>query len=454
MIRDLFRKYKKLIIVCLSVTVVLAALCAAGVYLKLSNDRTYVASVNFRFTNEAASSGYAYDGTKLNFEEIKGAEVLKKALEKFDRDTDLSVDELAAHIQVEEVIPEDEQDKINSALDNGKEYEYIPIEFKATLEMADPNTGKLLSCISESYYEYYAENHVVKAKLPGIPEIGDFDYIESATLLRDSILAAEDYLKTAGDTSPDFRSSENGYLFSDILAEYQFLYDNDLSELFAVILTNKASKNPELLVANMRKKISQNDAEVEDAGKTVGDLRDLIMSYSEKNKADGRAENGYGDLAIDENHQNIIDYVYENDSNPTATYDALFNRFNSTLDQMSMDEIENEYCRYLISVFDGAEPIKDEVLAKNLDDRLEVISKQYQKLYELTVEAKTENDTIAASQVLKQLNTPYAVSTKRVGVYVILAFVGVIILMAAALPLIISLYFKYIKFRQEEEGLE
>ena len=437
MIIDLLKKHKKLLRIFAVVSLSISALASCGVYYYLSKQRTYTASVNFRFTNSGASDGYANDGTEINFEEFRGAEVLKNAIDKFGIESPyVTVDALASGIVIEDVIPAEEQDKIDSALKNGKEYEYNPVEFKATLTTEEKEAAWLMQCIAESYYEYYAQNHIVKQRLSPIANIDKFDYIEVADLLKKAIVQGQDFLSSANSDNPDFRCSTNGYLFSDILNEYTLLYNNELPRLYSQILSTRASKDPALLVQTLQKKIVQNESNITDTNASLEEVTSLIESYSEKNKAQGAVTNGYGDLPIDENHQNIMDYVYENETSPLATYDALFRRYDAESDIVSSDMIDNAYYRYLISVFDGAEPIHDEEEIKKIESQIQYIYQKTQHLHELSREAKTENDAIQAGKVLKQLNTPYAMPSGRVTLFAAVTFVAMNLLMCIALPIL------------------
>lgn len=438
MILELLKKYKKTIYRFLLISMIISSLVSGLVYVYLNNNKTYTASVNFKFTNDGASNGYANDGTPLDFNEIKGAEVLKSAIEKFGGDIPLSVDKISANLTVEPVIPQEEQDKIDSALKNGNEYEYNPTEFKATLTTEVDEAAWLMQCIAESYYEYYAEHHVVKQRLSPVANVDKFDYIEIADLLRKSILQGQNFLTSANKENPDFRCSTNGYLFSDILEEYTMLYNNELPKLYAEILVYKISKDPELLLKTLRKKITQNNSIIDDTTISLNEVRELITSYSEKNKAEGNVVNNKndGDLAIDENHQNIMNYVYENDAHPVATYDELFKRFNSEADVVSFSKVENEYYEYLVSVFEDAKPVDNEELIDMVESQIDYIQEKTLKLHEISREAKTENDAIQTGRVLKQLNTPYTEASSRVIVLTILAFLATNIMMLIALPIL------------------
>ena len=434
---NFLKKYKKVIMVLAAISFGLSAVVSGGVYLFLSRSKTYTASVNFRFTNKSAEDGYAFDGTQLDFYEIKGAEILDNAIQKFDGD--ITVDELSAGLSVETVIPKEEQDKIDSALKNGKEYEYHPIEFKATLTTDNPETAWIMTCIADSYYEYYGKTHVTKQRLFALPNLDGYDYLEKADLLRTAMLNAQNFLTEANSSYPDLRSSVNGYLYSDILAEYEFLYKNDLSELYEKIFSHKASKNPELLVQNYEKKIVANDIKSADTEVALNQAQSLIVSYSEKNKASGLVEDGYGDRPIDENHLNIIEDVYENETNPTATYDALFKTFNSNMDTIAFNNIDNDYYKYVISTFDEATVLTDQATIVDLEKEIDRIDRKVRELYKLTQELKRENDSISASSVLKQLNTPYAESSARVKLYTAIAFVAVNIMVLIVVPLLWAL---------------
>lgn len=436
MIRMLLKKYKKLLTKIMVISLISSIIISGAVYVYFSHTRTYTASVSFRFLNSNAKDGYANDGTPLNFEEIRGAEILGKALEKYGpTESGLTADELAASLTVEEVIPKEEQDKIDSALKNGKEYEYNPVEFKATLTTGEVETARLLQCIADSYYEYYEENHVVKFKLTPVADIEAYDYIEIADELRTVMLSDKDFLTTANASDPDFRCSMNGYLFSDIMAEYDYLYNNDLPRLYAMILSGHAAKNPSLLLDKLNKRVIQNDYASRDTKASTDIVETLILSYSEKNKAQEIGTGDYSNL-IDENHQNIMDYVYENDTSPTATYDNLFKRYYSELDIVSVNNVDNEYYKYLISVFENAVPLSEGTKRDAIESQIAYIYEKALRLHELSVEAKEEYDAVLAAKVLKQLNTPYAVASGHVKLYTALAFVAVNMMVMIAAPIL------------------
>ena len=433
--KKLYEKYRKAITVLLIISLSVSTITAGAVYMYFSHTRTYSASVVFEFTNNGAKDGYANDGTPINFDEIKGAEILSRAIEKYNHpESEMTIDSLAASLQIEEIIPKEEQDKIDSALKNGKEYEFHPTQFMATLTTPEKETAWLLQCIADSYYEYYAEKHVVKSALPAMVNIENYDYIEIADELRNMILSDQAFLAEANVINPDFRCTTNGYLFSDIMAEYDIIYNNEIPKLYSMILNQKASKNPALLLQILNKKIAQGELLTEDTNVSIATVKSLISSYSEKNKAQNGI-NDYNNL-IDENHQNIMDYVYENETSPTATYDNLFKRFYSELDTVSFNSIDSDYYRYLISVFQDAEPATDEAVVKTIENQIDYIYRRCAVLHELSREAKKENDAIQTAKVLKQLNTPYANATGHLKIYTILAFAAMNIFMMIAIPVL------------------
>ena len=56
-------------------------------------------------------------------------------------------------------------------------------------------------------------------------EKGDYDLIESAEVLEDSVSGMLDYLLDKRATNPYFRSVETGYTFNDLYQIYLFLYN-------------------------------------------------------------------------------------------------------------------------------------------------------------------------------------------------------------------------------------
>lgn len=411
----------------------------------LLKKQTYTATTNIKFLNSDASNGYAYDGTLISkdIEEITDTEVLESAIQKVGIGEKITANKLAKEISVEKVIPDDEQKKIDAALDNGHtDYEYYPIEYKISIESDLPEAGKILNAVVGCYITYYSENHISKDSFPSdisqvLSEGNSYDYIEQADLVRENIEKMTSYLSSMDSVANNYRNAINGYSFGDLKELYQYTYDTMLPELYATILTNKATKNPELLL----QKLEQSNSEKEETSKNTGDdlnkIKDLIKSYSEKNKSDGTVKSGETGDNYDENHTNVIQDVYTNEDKPKSTYDELFSKYISSKDYQSNNKTDITYNKYLISVFKGATATDDKEIENSIESQINSVLEQVNKLYNYSEECRNEYAEISSTGVISQINTPVAQRTISVKLYTVLSMAAVFAMLCVAVPVLI-----------------
>lgn len=416
-----------------------SVLAAAGTYFVMGRKQTYSAYVNIKFLNSAASNGYAFDGTKTedDINEIQGAEVLSQGIALAGMSDAITPNEVTPNLTITAVIPDDEQKKIDSALDNGKEYEYYPVEYRIALTTKYPSTGRLLSYIAEAYETYFAQNHTGLAALPADMSTAyseSYDFIELADLFDSHISAMKGYAESEATALPSFRSSTNGYAYADLAAEYDRLSTEDIPRLYAAILSAKASKDPTLLRQKLEAKKQSNSAENADTEATITKLERLIATYSEKNKANGTVSNGFGDLPTDDNRTNIMNGVYENTSNPKSAYDSMFATYSSENDSVSFNNIDSAFADYLLSVYEDVTAPADAETASELTAQIKSLMEAESKYYKIAQEMKTDSDQISAASMIQIMNTPVAERAIRVKLYSAIAFAAAFLLMCVLLP--------------------
>lgn len=436
---NLFEKYKPILVRIIILITSISIIVGAGTYVLFSKKQTYVASTNIKFINDAASKGYAYDGSQIEdcIKDITGAEVLEKAID--DVGVSITANNLAKQISVEEVIPDDEQKKIDSALDNGKEYEYNPVEYKISINSDMPETGKILNAVAKEFIVYYSEHHISSDSFPSdVSTIisDDSDYIEIADALRTNVETMEAFLDTKSESYGDYHNSANGFSFSDLKSKYEYVYDVNIARLYALILENKATKNPDILLSSLKQSNETLESRTETTKTDLESVETLIKSYSEKNKANGSVQNGTTGDEYDENHTNIIQDVYENESNPKSTYDELFTKYLSESDSVSNNKIDVSYNDYLIKVFSDATELTDETVKSELDSLIEEIKASLKELHAYTSELRSEHAEIESVGVISQLNTPISQKTISVKMYTLLAMMAAWIGLAVAIPVL------------------
>lgn len=420
-------------------------LTGAGTYTLFSKKQTYTASTNIKFINSDATNGYAYDGSKITdcIKDITGTEVLNNAIKDAGVKNSITANTLSKLITVEEVIPDDEQKKIDSALDNGKEYEYNPVEYKISISTSMAEAGKILNAVAKEFIIYYSENHIASDTFPSDVSTvisDDDDYIEIADTIRTNIETMQTFLETKNESYGDYHNSENGYSFTDLEEKYEYVYDVQLAKLYALILENKATKNPELLLSNLKQSNETLSSRTETTSSDLESVESLIKSYSEKNKATGSVQNGTTGDEYDENHTNIINDVYENESNPQSTYDELFSKYLTESDSVSSNSIDTSYNNYLIEVFQDATALTDKTTKKELKSLISEITDSLKELHSYTAQLRTEHAEIESVGVITQVNTPISQKTINVKMYALLAMIACWIGLAVAIP--VCLIFK------------
>lgn len=435
----LFNKYKPTLTRLAVLITSLSVLVGAGTYVLFSKKQTYTASTNIKFTNNDASNGYAYDGSKIEdcIKDITGTEVLNSAINDVGIESSITANGLAKLITVEEVIPDDEQKKIDSALDNGKEYEYNPVEYKISISTDMPEAGKILNAVANEFIIYYSENHISSDTFPSDVStvISDNDdYIEIADTIRTNVETMETFLDAKNESYGDYHNSVNGFSYSDLKAKYEYVYDVQLAKLYALILENKATKNPELLLSNLKQNNETLSSRTDTTNSDLESVETLIKSYSEKNKANGSVQNGTTGDNYDENHTNIIQEVYENESNPKSTYDELFSKYLSESDSVSSNKIDTSYNDYLIEVFKDADVLTNTTVKTELENLIDEITDSLKELHGYATELRNEHAEIESVGVISQLNTPISQKTINVKLYALLAMMACWIGLAVAIP--------------------
>lgn len=435
----LFEKYKPTLIRFAILITSLSILVGAGTYTLFSKKQTYTASTNIKFTNSDASNGYAYDGSQIKdcIKDITGTEVLNNAIKDAGVKSSITANGLSKLIKVEEVIPDDEQKKIDSALDNGKEYEYNPVEYKISISTSMPEAGKILNAVAKEFIIYYSENHIASDTFPSDVSTvisDDDDYIEIADIIRTNVEEMQTFLEAKSESYGDYHNSENGYSFSDLDTKYEYVYDIQLAKLYALILENKATKNPDLLLSNLEQSNETLSSRTDTTASDLESVEALIKSYSEKNKATGSVQNGTTGDEYDENHTNIINEVYENESNPKSTYDELFSKYLTESDSISSNNIDTTYNQYLIEVFKDATALTDKKTKKELESLITEITDSLKELHEYATQLRSEHAEIESVGVITQLNTPISQKTIGVKMYAMLAMMACWIGLAVAIP--------------------
>ena len=352
----------------------LSVIGSLAIYFYGKSQQHYVASAVIQYTNDGAKEGYTPDGSPLNVDEIYSSTVIDAAM------TDLgyqsNIDSIRSNCYVEEVIPEAQQ-KLNEALlEMGEDPSYVTDTYRVYY-IGDNNTDEdyawnVLDAIIKNYYEFYAEKYVEEQlQNNGVSVLaeGNYDYIESAQVLDDSVSEILDYLLNKRASYPYFRSVETGYTYDDLYRIYNNLYDYEIPSLYTAILNDAETNDIDLLMSRLTKDCEDMQLYIENRQERADSLKKLIDTFIKRNKEmmdyhyhiSDKWDNGT-DYILNSGTDYILKNVeddHEQNSKET-TYDELIQEYVNLNIDIRQKAIEKEHKEYLLSVFEAAQRAEEQ----------------------------------------------------------------------------------------------
>ena len=372
----------------------IAASVVFSFYLKSIQE--YTASVTIEYKNPDAKYGYTPDGTIIDPSEIYSANIISKVIE--DMNLDMTIDQIRTKCEVKEIIPEDEKEKKEAAYKNNEEYFYFPTRYEVTYTV-DSEYDKtfainMLNSIIDNYFAYYSEEYINKTNIPANPA----------------------------------SSSTTGYAMDDLYELYETISQTDIPALYAVIIDNHATKNNTSLMQGYTQAIDRNRIRISDVNENLDEISSLIEMYSAKNSADQNYQMELDDNEIDKNRKNVINYVYENESNPSSTYDNIIKRFIESKDACNSMEIENEFKDYLLSIFTDAGNMEEEAIINHITESTDSIVEELDGLYGIVLDSVKELNQYLGTSNIYSINTAYVCEKLNIRLYVMLVMLVFIII--------------------------
>ncbi len=338
----------------------LAVVGALGIYRYGKNRQRYTASVVIQYTNKGANDGFTPDGSPLNVEEIFSSTVVDAALKDLGYET--NIDSIRSNCYVEEIIPETKQKLMDVLLDRGEETSYTPntyrVYFVGGSRTSENYAWNVLDAIIKNYCEFYTEKYVeqrLQNNGATALEREDYDFIESAQVLEDSVSQMVDYLMAQKTSWPYFRSITTGYTYSDLYNIYNFLYSYEIPSLYATIIANAETSDIEVLVNRLMKDREDLELMIENQQGQADHLKSLIDTYSDRNKEmmDYHYHNSSNQEVGTEYILKDVEHGHD-DADKETTYDELIQEYVNLCISIQNRKIEKEHNEYLLSVFDVA----------------------------------------------------------------------------------------------------
>lgn len=410
-----------------SIMIVLFCLISLGcIYTFLKSKQTYTASVTIEYTNDDASNGYAPDGTKIKPEEIVSSKNISNAMD--DLSLNISSDYIRNRIQIKSVIPKDEKEKKEAALQNGKKYEYFPTKYKIFFTVDSSKSKEFASDVLNSllseYYINYSESHINKDTIPANTKTlikDNYDYLEITEIMNISVSDTLNYLNTQQETYPDFRSATTGYSFKDLYNEYTNISNEQIPNIFSYIFQNKITKDYELLIQKYNNRINTNELEKQTKDTDLKQLTSLIESYATKSKEQVIYNNENKN-----DNEFVIKNVEDNTSVDKTTYDKLILQYVDTLEAEEKLNIDTNYCKNVLNTYNENKQnsVKTiHILNKKISNEITVLKKDYKILEHTTNEL---NEILGAKNIKTKTNI--LVNEKfNIKLYMSMAFVVFIV---------------------------
>ena len=405
--------------------IIVALVGAIWVYSYANAQQVYTATTVIRYENTGISDGLTPNGSKLDVSEIYSSTVIKGAIE--DMGLNCTVDEVRSKVKVTPLISEDEQEKKATALSKGEEYSYFPTDYIITYEVGSERSasfaGNMLDAIIQNYYSFYSEKYVDQLILPNNASnisSNDYDYIESAEIIQQSIKDIDDYLIQKKTSYPDFRAAATGYSFTDLENIYNYIITNKVPHLYATILQNKYTKDNDLLLKKQQANIVSTNISIKNNREKSKKLKALIDNYSTKNiqtQRTERGEEGDSSIIMDVEEEDHRDYVID----VTTTYDDLLLEYVKINQTIADDRIDRNHAKYIKSVF--VNNPKNQVLSEDVESDIEELVETLNSEYAIVqATAKELNEYLGASY-LNMLNSVVTSQKVNIKLYLALAIV-------------------------------
>lgn len=389
----------------------------AGIFFfKYANDQqVYTAQSVIRYTFDEAKNGYAPDGSELDVTEIFSSAVVKKTLEELDVDT--QVEAVRSKGTVTEIIPENVQRSIDAKIDEGNDYEeYQPIDYSVKFK-ADSDEGAeyarvILDAILSNYFIVFGEKYVNQTSIPNNAANAlnqEYDYIERAEIVSNSLEDILQQISFKEAQSPDFHSARSGLTFTDLYDQYNYISQVKVPYLFSEILGNKLTDNKDVLIKKYKERIESYELSSQTDADKIEAVLEIIESYGEKNKEGSLY---YNKKSVDEDNElngNILDQVYEDVGyyggvvDRTTVYDQLLSDYVTLENHKVHAIIDAAYCQYIIDTFstEANHSVDKESIKYLVESDITNIVTELNELYEkLSITMEEYNEYLGAKNLM------------------------------------------------------
>jgi len=345
----------------------------------LNRQQSYTATAIIEYTNKTASEGKAPDGSTIDPTEMYSTRVMKAVFDRMGmRYEDYNLDKFRSKVVIKQIMT-DEEKAIQEALnDKGETMTTVPTKYAVSITLdrsdaADPQVfaRQILENMLDVYLSVYGEEHVsgsiIVNDIVTMEESG-FDFIEAVEAIDEDVSDTIASLENIINRGESFRSTSVGYSFADLNREFTLLEENEIPNLYAYILNNRISSDPQVLIAKYRQRIENYKIDNEESLARIRDIKEVIAAYIQMMRESGNTEITY-EYILDEVYDNYFknvttgstdaDHIWVN-PDETIEYEVLLESYIKNRTEYEYALIEIAYCQYIIENYGAEAPAQDE----------------------------------------------------------------------------------------------
>ena len=444
----IIKKYK-LWIVCLSL------LASAVCFVLMNRQQSYTATAILEYTNPEASEGKAPDGTEIDPSEIYSSEVMKQVFARMDMDFGhYNLDEFRSKVEVKEVMTKEEE-AIQTALnEKGEKMTVLPTKYSVSLtldktDVEDPQVvvRQMLENILDVYLSVYGENHVSGSiqvnDIVGLDESG-FDYIEAVEEIDRDVTSTLNSLVTSINKNDSFRSTSVGYSLEDLYREFLLVRDRDIPSLYAYVISNRITKNADVLRSKYTQRIEDYRIENDAALRRIEDLKQVIDAYVTMLRESGNTDITY-EYILDE----LYDTFYQDRTQLDETGDAIWVDPDETIEyEILLDSyvdkrmdyehalIDIAYCATIIDTYSGTDAEIISGADPNAENRINALASHLDALYADLAVVKNEYNAYSGASNVGLITNIVVNANVRVVLYTLIVLIAFFVAFSAAVIVI------------------
>lgn len=351
---------------------------ASNIVMSRKNVTSYRIEVMVEFNFDGIDKGKYPDGSNFSYEFIKNIPFIKDALANLDLQQ-VSTEEVKNNIKIYPITPSDIVEITKTKLSDGEQYIYNPnkytiifsygkIEEITSVDMA----STLLDEILEQYRIWFDKRFIESTYIVetiGYIDPEEYEYIEILDVYREKIDMVQEFLAEKYEESPEFRSTESNYSFTDLSQSLGLLKSINMTKLEVFIQSNQVIRDRDAFLSASELQIAHNKLELDRMDKELDSLTVIMEEYMTLN-----------------NNQVLIDQV-------------LF----PSKEETSVQVYKNKYVEEVMNQYIDVSSQKNKLEKDNayLESRLEQLKKQGE-----TEDTETEaNDTETEDAETKDAET-------------------------------------------------